>query len=250
MTDKKKIAVCVPWDTPFMWTVPAFNMMNWERPDNSEVAFFMGAGWCPAARHNDAVEKALHWKADLVMFNGGDHLCPFDILKKMLARIEEGWDMVQVVPPARGVVGAHGLPFKPISYKWVGTTMPKDNAVLYMPPGGTKILSYDDEPQESHIGGTGNIMMKAEIFNGLQKPYFEEFIKKDSKYGRWCVMDSDFVYRCTIMSGAKMFFDSSIHLVHLDAFGIDETYSDRFKDKTGQMDWCPSKDIRKYAWPQ
>lgn len=246
--EKIKIGVCVPWDTPFMWTYPAFNMMNWERPEGTEVAFFMGVGWCPAARHNDAVAKALAWGADLVAFNGGDHLCPFDILKRMLARINEGWDMVHMMVPSRGVVG-DGTPFKAISYKVVGNP-PPENAVLYMPKGASNIVTYTDEPQQTHICGTGNIMMKAAIFDGLQKPYFEEFIKKDGRYGRWCVMDSDFVYRCTVMSGARMFCDTSVHLIHIDVFGIDDTYSERFKDKTGIMDWSPNKDMRKYVWPQ
>ena len=51
--EKIKIAVCIPWDTPFVWTAPMFNMLNWERPANSEVRFIMGAGWCPASSHND-----------------------------------------------------------------------------------------------------------------------------------------------------------------------------------------------------
>jgi hypothetical protein len=95
--------------------------------------------------------------------------------------------------------------------------------------------------------GTGNILMKAEIFDGLEKPYFEEFIKRDGRYGRWCVQDTDFVQRCTIHSGAKLFCDTSIKLVHLDVFGIDESYTERFKDKTNQMDWSPSRDLRKYV---
>ena len=246
-----KIAVCVPWDSPFMWMVPGFNMMNWDRPQGSEVGFFPGVGWCPAARHNDAVAKAQAWGADLIMFNGGDHICPFDILVKMLARINEGWDMVHVMPPGRGVCGSEDKPFRAIAYKMTDNAMaPIENAVLHMPKGSSKIIGYEDEPQQTHICGTGNIMMKAEIFDGLEKPYFTEFVKKDSRYGRWCVMDSDFVYRCTVLAGAKMISDTSIRIIHLDAFGIDETYSERFKDKTGQTDWSPSKDYRKFAWPQ
>jgi len=234
-----------------MWMVPAFNMMNWDRPQDSEVAFFPGVGWCPAARHNDAVAKSQDWGADIIMFNGGDHVCPFDILIKMLARINEGWDMVHAMPPSRGVVGHDGTPFKAASYKMIGNpTPPIENAVLHMPKGASEVISYGDEPQETHICGTGNIMMKAEILDGIEKPYFSEFIKQDGRYGRWCVMDSDFVYRCTVLSGARMFCDTSIRINHLDAFGIDETYAERFKDKNGQLDWSPARDLRKFAWRQ
>ena len=243
---RTKIGICVPWDTPFIWTYPMFNMLNWERPEDCELRFFMGVGWCPAARHNDAVAKALEWGADLVMFNGPDHLCPFDIIPRMLARIREGWDIVQAMIPSRGVAGVDGTPFKGISYKVVGP-MPQENAILHALPSSIKVLSYNDEPQESHISGTGDIMMKAEIFDGLQKPYFEEEIKKDGRYGRYCVQDSRFVYRCTVESGARMFCDTSITLVHLDVFGIDDTYTDRFKDKTGNMDWSPGKDLKNYV---
>jgi hypothetical protein len=244
--EKIKIAVCIPWDTPFVWTAPMFNMLNWERPANSEVNFIMGAGWCPASRHNDSLAKAQAWKADLIMFNGADHLCPRDIMVKMLARINEGWDMVQAMIPSRGVVGHDGTPFKAMSYKIEGN-MPIEDPILHMPPSSVKILSYDDEPQESHICGTGDIMMKAEILDGLEKPYFSEEIKKDGMFGRYCVQDSRFVFRCTIESGARLFCDTGIRMKHLDIFAIDETYSDRFKEKTNQFDWSPARELKKYV---
>ncbi len=237
---KVKIAVCVPWETPFFWTATAFNMLNWDRPENSDVRFILGVGWCPAARHNDAVAKAQAWGADLIMFNGPDHLCPFDILPRMVNRLKEGWDMVHAMVPCRGVIGYDGIPFKAISYKIVGP-MPKDNAILHANPKSIEIVSYGDEPQQTHICGTGNIMMKAEIFDGLQKPYFEESIKKDGLYSRYCVQDSQFVYQCTVEAGARLFCDTTIKLIHLDIFGIDETYTERFRDKTGIMDWSPNK---------
>ena len=241
-----KIGIIVPWDSPFMFTANAFNMMNWEHPEGCELKFIMGVGWCPAARHNDGVAKAQDWKADLIMFNGGDHLCPKDIVKLMKKRIDEGWDMVQAMVPSRGICGAFSTPFVATSYKVVGP-LPKDTYITNCPPKSIQCLTYKDEPQESHICGTGNIMMKSEIFDGLERPYFEEHIKKDKLYGRECVQDSKFVARCTIEGGARLFCDTSIKLIHLDIFGIDDTYTERFRDKTGQMDWNPSKDLRKFV---
>lgn len=239
----KKIGIIVPWDSPFIWTAPAFNMMNWECPEDCELNFIMGVGWCPAARHNDGVKKAQEWGADLIMFNGGDHLCPKDIVSRMLKRIDEGWDMVQAMVPSRGVVG-NGSVFKTISYKVIGPV--PENFITNCPPSSIELISCDDEPQQSHICGTGNILMKAEILDGLEKPYFEEYIKKDKLYGRQCVQDSIFVSRCTVHGNAKLFCDTSIKLVHLDVFGIDDTYEERFSDKKGQMDWSPAKDLRKF----
>lgn len=240
-----KVGVVIPWDSPFIWTAPAFNMMNWIRPEGCELRFFMGAGWCPAARHNDGVAKALAWGSDYVMFNGADHLCPKDIVVRMLARIDEGWDMVQAAVPVRGVCRPEDTPFKSMSYKVVGPIPAKD-AVLCLPDESLKILTSDDPPQQSHISGTGDILMKAEIFKGLKQPYFREFIKNDGRFGRLCVQDSDFVLRCTVQAGAKMIYDTDIKLVHMDAFGIDDTFSERFKDKAGQTDWSPAKDIRQF----
>lgn len=243
--EKTKIAVIIPWDTPFTWTAPMFNMLNWERPGECDVRFIMGVGWCPAARHNDGVAKAQDWGADLIMFNGADHLCPKNIMIQMLERIRTGWDMVHIMVPCRGVIGYDGQPFKSISYKVVGP-MPATGAILHAPPESIKAISWDDEPQQTHICGTGNIMMRAEILDGLQKPYFEEEIKKDNMYGRYCVQDSQFVFRCTVESGARMFCDTTMKLVHLDVFGIDETFNSRFQDKVGIMDWSPGKDLRGY----
>jgi hypothetical protein len=125
--------------------------------------------------------------------------------------------------------------------------MPKYESVLHASAGSIKVISYNDDPQQSHIAGTGNLLMKSAIFDGLQKPYFEEFVKKDGRYSRYAVQDSHFTFRCTVESGARMFCDTTIKIVHLDIFGIDETYAERFKDKAGQTDWSPAKDLRKYV---
>lgn len=240
-----KIGIIVPWDSPFMFTANGFNMLNWERPSDCELNFIMGVGWCPAARHNDGVAKAQQWGADLIMFNGGDHLCPKDIVGRMKARIDEGWDMVQAVVPCRGICGRTAIPFDTLSYKVTGP-MPTYDPMLHASRDSIQVIRGNEEPQQSHISGTGNIMMKAEILDGMEKPYFTESIKPDGRYSRFPVMDSTFVYKCTIIGGARMLCDTSIKLVHLDIFGIDDTFSERFKDKTGK-DWSPAKEIRKFV---
>lgn len=241
----KKIGIITAWDSPFVFTAPMFNMLNWERPEGFEYNHIMGAGWCPAARHNDGVAKAQDWGADLIMFNGADHLCPKDIIPRMLKRIDEGWDMVQAIIPSRGMCGATSTPFQSISFKVVGPLT--ENFITNCPPGSIQVLTEKDEPQQSHICGTGDIMMKAEIFDGLERPYFEEHIKKDKMYGREAVQDSMFVSRCTVHGSAKLFCDTSIRLIHLDVFGADETYQERFADKAVDPKWSPAKDLRKYV---
>lgn len=238
-----KLGIIVPWDSPFMFTAAGFNMMNWERPLGYEVRFIQGVGWCPAAKHNDGVRQALEWGADFIMFNGGDHLCPKDILIKMLKRIDEGWDMVHAMPPTRGI-GHVKIPFKETSFKVIRPLPP--NYMQNCPPECIEILTYDDEPQQSHIAGTGNVLMKTEIFEELEKPYFKEVIKEDGLYGRYPIQDTQFVARCTLDAGARMICDTTIRLLHLDVFGIDETYSERFKDRSGKG-WTPAKELREYG---
>ena len=46
--------------------------------------------------------------------------------------IDDGWDMVHALVPARGVVGYDGTPFKAMSYKVVGP-IPEVDAVLHSP---------------------------------------------------------------------------------------------------------------------
>jgi len=237
-----KLGIIVPWDSPFMFTAPAFNMLNWERPEGYEIRFIQGVGWCPANKHNTAVDKAQKWGADLIMFNGGDHVCPKDILPRMIKWIDDGWDMVHAMPPLRGV-SDFGVPFKEVSFRVVGQLPP--DYMTNCPGESIKILTYDDEPQQSHIAGTGNIMMRAEIFDKLVKPYFREVIKEDDLYGRYPMQDSQFIGRCTLEIDARMICDTTIKIVHLDVFGIDETYSERFKDKTSKK-WSPSRELREY----
>jgi hypothetical protein len=241
----KKIGIITAWDSPFVFTAPMFNMLNWERPEGYKINHIMGVGWCPAARHNDGVAKAQDWGADLIMFNGADHLCPKDILPRMLKRLNEGWDIVQAMIPSRGICGASQIPFDAISYKIAGNL--PENYMVNCPRESMKILTYKDEPQESSICGTGDILMKAEILDGLERPYFEEHIKRDKMFGREAIQDSTFVSRCTIHGGARLFCDTSIKLIHIDIFGIDETYSERFMDKRVDPKWSPAKDLRKYV---
>lgn len=241
----KKIGIITAWDSPFVYTAPMFNMLNWERPEGYQVKHIMGVGWCPANRHNDGVEKAQKWGADLIMFNGADHLCPKDIIPRMVKRIDEGWDMVQAMIPSRGICGVSGIPFDSISYRIEGP-MPEYQPMIYAKRESVKIIDKDGEPQQSSVCGTGDIMMKAEILNGMVKPYFTEVLKPDKLYGRWPVQDSTFVYNCTVIAGARMLCDTTIKLRHIDIFPIDETYSERFKDKTGNPEWSPAREMREF----
>jgi len=239
----RKLAVLVPWDSPFMYTEVGFNMMNLKYPEGWEVRFFSGSGWCPAARHNNALARGINWGANALMFLGADHHVDEDILIKLLAHLEDGWDMATGWIPSRGVFGeGRELVFPNMAF-----VMPDiDRFVPEGPVGSLELesseaalLCDDDTPsQEIHMIGTGSLMFKVEVVLDMKMPWFQEIIKKDGLYGRQCIQDSHFVYRCVVENGFKLYLDTTIEQKHVMVFPIDKSYKKRFADKAGDR-WNP-----------
>lgn len=243
----KKLAVIVPWDSPFVFTAFAFNIANMERPDGYVVNFFMGSGFCPAARHNDGIAKAQQWGADIIMFDGADHLCDLKILKKMLKSMESnGVPIVQASPPSRGVCDGVDGAFKRISYKIKKPVYGEYPVIGNKEKDTLETVPTDQGPQVVHVCGTGNIMFDASILEQLERPYFVEFIGNKELFTRIPVMDSNFVSNITINKGIPMVYEPDIEITHLDVFAIDKTYQDRFSDKAENKKWTPAFDMRKF----
>src|SRR3990172_10400410 len=89
MNTPYKLAVCYPWDSPFMFTGFVENALNLQRPEGAMVKFFRGLGWCSARRHIDMMEKALEWGADLICIIGSDQTNPDDLLLRLVNRFRE-----------------------------------------------------------------------------------------------------------------------------------------------------------------
>jgi len=106
-----------------------------------------------------------------------------------------------------------------------------------------EVITFGAESQQVHVMGTGILLMKAEIFKGLTLPPFSELILNDGTYRRIPVQDAHFVFRCTVESGAKLWLDTTIKAQHIDYFPIDRTYKRRFKDKKGDKQWTPKRDM-------
>ena len=234
---KRKLAVLVPWDSPFMWTKPAFNLMNLEVPEGWQLRYISGAGWCPATRHNNAMARGLNWGANALYFHGGDHVVDEDILVKLIGHLEDGWDMATGWIPSRGMFGIkHDLPFPNLAFKLKDgvTSLPGPMPVLDFDQENMELIHDDDAPsQEIHMIGTGSLMLKCEVVKDMKRPWFQEVIRKDGFYGRFAVQDSYFVYRCCVENGFRLWLDTTIKQYHIDAFPIDKTFKERFKDKTG-----------------
>jgi hypothetical protein len=241
----KKLAVLVPWDSKFMFTHTAFNLMNLHHPTGYEVRYIMGEGWCPAIRHNSAVGMAANWGADLMCFMGADHFVDEDVLVKLVYHIDaRGYDMACGWVPSRGTVGPKKEPYPFLAFKIRSTNKINPNipGVLQFDEENWDILGYGAESQEIDVIGTGILMFKTEMIESMKKPLFFEFVQREPLFNRIPVQDSHFVWRCTVEGGNTLWLDTTIRASHLDVFPIDETYGERFKDKTGE-NWTAMKSI-------
>jgi hypothetical protein len=229
----RKLAVLVPWSSPFFWTVTAFNLMNLKHPEGWEVRFIAGEGFCPANRHNACIIRALNWGAHAMCFMGPDHWVETDTLVKLIGHLDDGWDMACGWVPSRGAkIGPNDIAYPRIAYKKKDPdTLPSVRIpVLHHNDNEWDIITTGAESQEIHIIGSGILMFKVEVVADMKRPWFSEFIARDELYSRFPVQDSHFVYRCTIVGGNRLWLDTTIEAYHLDVFPIDDNYMEMYKD--------------------
>lgn len=224
-----------------MWSAAAFNLMNLERPDGYEVRFIQGRGWCPAARHNNALARAQIWGADVACFMGPDHWVAKDTLVRLLAHIKSGkWDMAAGWVPSRGVCGKDKVPFDHLAYKLrEDAPLKAQNPLRDFDDDDFEIIKYGSKSQQVHVIGTGILMFDMDAIIGMKLPWFREFVINDGGFGRIPIQDTYFAFRCTVQHGARLWLDTTIEAYHLDVFAIDETFSDRFDDFQGDANWTP-----------
>ena len=227
----KKIAVCIPWGSPFMWMHAAFNLMNLNRPEGVEVQYIYGMGRDPAARHMWGVRKGIKWGATHICFLGADQLHPFDILEKFCVHMENGWSACTALVPIRGRVVIEGIehPFQKAAWKWKDDNKPKglnldiDDCELIDPADG--------DYQEVICIGSGAMLFDVNLLFEMKKPWFRE-AEPDEDGFRPAKMDTTFVWRLCTQAGGRLLADLTIDIKHLDVFSIDETFGERFKDWT------------------
>ena len=234
----KKLGVVLPWDSPFIWRHSVENMMNWKRPVGVVVNYFFGKGWCPANRHNNGVQAALDWGADLIVFAGSDHVVEREYLVKLWNNIYvDGWDM------ASGIITGRTAPFEYLAYQALTDAMPNFNVVrMAQSIRFWKTLSKKDGSQEIHCIGTGCLAVKKEVFEKMERPWFRECVNEDDKnFARVPVNDTEFVARATLDYDFRLWLNTDIDCRHLEIFAIDETFRDRFNDK--EQYWSPTRSV-------
>jgi len=222
-----KLAVCWIWTSPMVWADFAESALRLRHPAGYDVNFFRGKGWSPACRHNHACEQAVAWGADHILILGADQLYEPDLLERLVARREQGCEVVSALVPMRGYVPDVGMkPFQRMAWRLKGNGLnpiPWDRANLEIvdPNAG--------ELQRIDFIGSGCLMFDRDHLLALARPWFFEKVDQVTQQRTAC-MDSTFVYRLRAEAYAQVWLDTTIAIRHLHAFPIDETFSDRFAD--------------------
>jgi hypothetical protein len=255
-----KLAVGYPWSSPFIFTNFAENISNLERPDGFDVRFFRGVGWCAARRHISFCQKALDWGADLICIIGADQVHPEDMLKRLVARIMEGYEVIAALVPCRGYVHWQPMmPFQPMAWSFktnteLGTTKYRNYEGMQISGDLVHIIKREDgDVVPVNFIGSGVIMFQRDHLLSLKKPWFYETVNHEDQQ-RIANMDCTFVWRLQSEAGARIYVDTTIMVRHSHVFEIDDSYSDRFADwargEVGDKNICSfekPEDVRPYT---
>ena len=230
--DKKKLGICVPWDSPFVFTKFTESVMNLQPPDGYVVNAFWGHGWCPARRHADACEQAIQWGADLLCILGADQVYPQqDMLQRLVDRWKQTGGIIGALVPFRGFVQWNeGMrPFEPLAWRIEADNELDDNGKLVINEHRRPIRREDGDFQRAHLIGTGVTLFSREVLLSLKLPWFYERVDPES-FHRVADQDSRFISRLQIEAGVALWVDTTIQVRHANVFLIDNTYSERFAD--------------------
>lgn len=237
-----KLALCVPWDSPFTFFKFTKSALNLAHPSGWELQWFFGSGWCPARRHADACEQALAWDADLLCILGADQEYPPDMLPRLLQSWQRVGGMIAALVPFRGYVSWQQMaPFQPLAWRldpgvagmrvFRGAQQDADMLKLVTPKDG--------DLQRAHIIGSGVLLFHRDVLLGLKKPWFYESVDPET-FHRTADQDTRFVWRMQTEVGVPLHIDTTIRVKHDHVFSIDETFQHRF------LDWMdrdePSRD--------
>lgn len=214
-----KIALCVPWSSPFMFTGFFDGNMNMQCPQGCEKRWFRGEGWSPARRHVDACERALAWDADYICILGADQQHPEDLLVRLVERIKEGCEVVSAMVPTRGhILNDNMRAYQPLAWKF----------------DGSLIDPNDGNVQEVYGIGSGVLMFHRDHLESLKKPWFYDEIDDRERWERKGTMDSTFVRRLQFEAHARIWVDTTIKVKHLNVDAIDETWQENHEQPRTQ----------------
>jgi len=222
-----KLAVCWIWGSPFVWTRSVESMLQLRRPAGVNVEFFRGTGWGPAKRHLDACEKAFAAGADYFLILGADQVYEPDLLERLWARVQEGYEVVSAMVPSRGCFRTDMQPFQPMA--WRVKPSPDLKPIPWSDQAYAPINPADGPMQQIDFIGSGVLLFRREHLEALGRPWFFEQIDPTTQIRTAC-MDTRFVWRLKMEADALVWVDTTIKVRHLHAFEIDESFQERFAD--------------------
>ena len=213
----RKIAVCYPGDTSFVFMQAFESIVAIETPDDCEVKWFRGVGWCQARRRNHAAEQALDWGADLITCLDIDQVYEPDILKRLVARHDSGCRMVAAMVPMRGYVReSKTAPFQRLAWKI------EDRQFVPIDP-------EDGDLQRCEFPTSAAILFRAFDLRRLKRPWYF-FTYKPEDWKQVHGEDASFALRMSNELGVQGWVDTTISVKHVHPFSIDETFTERFSD--------------------
>ena len=108
---------------------------------------------------NTLAKKAMEEGFDRILWIDSDMTFNPDLMERLNARLDEGWDVVT------GIYFKRTFPLEPVIYKHIDTETPKAE-------------TYWDYPQDQLFEvagcGFGGVMMKDEVLYDLEEPTFRE----------------------------------------------------------------------------
>ena len=230
--DALKLAVVYPWSVEMGWTRCFHSMLRLKHPENCEVEFFRGLGWCSARRHVHCFEQALAWKADVICVLGADQVYhDRDMLCKLIGHYREGHDVLSALVSMRGMISDQdALPFDTVGWR----VIPDDNGNISFHDGLKKnqferVRREHGELVRFHAGGSGVLMFPASALSKMQPPWVTEWPSWPT-FDRKAAADSNFLTRLQTEAGLEMWMDTTIKVNHLHPFEIDDTFPQRFAD--------------------
>lgn len=202
-------------------------MLRLRRPAGYDVDFFQGRGWSPACRHNTAVEQAVAWGADHIVILGADQVYEPDLLERLIARRNQGYEIVSAMVPTRGYIADMDMrPFQRMAWRLKG----KGTDFIAWNRAELEVVKPEDgEMQRIDFIGSGCIMFDADHVLALAKPWFFETIDFATQTRTAC-MDTKFAYRLRMEAYGQIWCDTTIRIRHLHDMAIDSTFVDRFED--------------------
>ena len=226
----EKLAIGFPWVSPFIWTQTVDSLLNLRRPDNSR--FFRGRGWCPARRHLDICEMAVEWGASHILILGADQVYEEDMIERLISRVEDdNCEVISALVPTRGCVPRMDMvPFQPMAWRFKANTDFRQYRGYEEDGDMIEVIKPENgDLQEIDFIGSGVIMFPVDDLLMLPKPWFSETFDEETM-AREASMDTKFCFKLKVISGAKLWVDTSILVRHLNVMEIDRSYQERFLD--------------------